>query len=1038
MEHAGPILIAAPSGWGKTVLASQVADSADRALWSHIGGRTLAAADLSDLEAAARQESLQDRGQTLPPQNCLVIDDVALPDASSVQHVAALRSAMQELGWRLIVTSRNVTALDTAATLGFHVLGRHDLALDPVEAEALRAGAAVAHVGDVAGILADCGGHPALFSVLLRCDGDANQASHTEAVFEAIDRLAVSQLEPEDLSALMWVSLVGRGRTADADESAPSVDRLIAVESAVPLLTPHRGGSERADAIRFTAHGILFEWALSRMRLGVLPADPGRLEAVLRRLLDEGDLERAFRLAMDMCLSGAFTEILRRHGRDAVSSGMARSVSAMFERLPLSEVVSDPQLMMLWAEALIDLGRPEDGFGKARAARILAEHSGDTAMAAAAGRRSAAALLELGRWHEAKVELQSILAGGRYADDPAGEARLRTGLVAANVLAGEHEDALAQLSTIATLLPTEHALEEAVVSEAMARGAALGDFAAAAKSIAPLVSREDLPPYERVLRKGALAEMLTELGRLERAAEIQQAIGQSAIAKRRASFLMTRGRILAARGDTEAADVLRDAVRCAIEAGNEPAAAQVRTHLSVVLRADGDTDGALSVAERAYESLCVRDYLSLRRMAALEIAASLLVMGDVRAARAWAEPLTAEGSDLNRHRAMRTALILAECDRRQDLDWRHRFDGLSAHIVSGNSNWQTAMYCRSFPVLLPMLAHIVGVGDLPAHMLRMILPADAEAAVRAAGHVLEQADRMKLGERLLGRATMSAFMVRGGQPICHVQLFGGLEITIDGRSVRERDWRKKKSRLLFAMLVARQGQDVPREQVFDHLWPDLDHERAKNNFYVVWSMVKAALMGQGASKGPCPYIESGRGRCRIVREAVRSDIDEIEDALALARQAENDGELRRAVAAYERVRVLYRGELLPGDLYDDWFAALRDHYRYRFIDAMARAAELLLDLGEPIEAVSYARRGLVVDKSREDLYQLALRGHIAAGQRSPAIELFIQCKRQLSDELGLDPSEETLRLYSDVLGMEERSRYSEGAVPTPEDAADQW
>jgi DNA-binding SARP family transcriptional activator len=62
---------------------------------------------------------------------------------------------------------------------------------------------------------------------------------------------------------------------------------------------------------------------------------------------------------------------------------------------------------------------------------------------------------------------------------------------------------------------------------------------------------------------------------------------------------------------------------------------------------------------------------------------------------------------------------------------------------------------------------------------------------------------------------------------------------------------------------------------------------------------------------------------------------------------------------------------------------------------------------------------------REDLYQVALRCQITAGQRSGAIDTFMQCRSKLSEELGLDPSSETMGLYQEILVMEDRPRYDD-------------
>ena len=55
---------------------------------------------------------------------------------------------------------------------------------------------------------------------------------------------------------------------------------------------------------------------------------------------------------------------------------------------------------------------------------------------------------------------------------------------------------------------------------------------------------------------------------------------------------------------------------------------------------------------------------------------------------------------------------------------------------------------------------------------------------------------------------------------------------------------------------------------------------------------------------------------------------------------------------------------------------------------------------------------------------MALRCHIAAGQRSAAIETFIRVQDcNLPRNSGLIPRSETMALYQQILAMEERPRY---------------
>jgi DNA-binding SARP family transcriptional activator len=286
-----------------------------------------------------------------------------------------------------------------------------------------------------------------------------------------------------------------------------------------------------------------------------------------------------------------------------------------------------------------------------------------------------------------------------------------------------------------------------------------------------------------------------------------------------------------------------------------------------------------------------------------------------------------------------------------------------------------------------------------------------------------------LGVRLLGEQQFNRLMQRNGRPLCHVRMLGGLEVSIGGRVVGERDWKKRKSRLLFAMLASRRGAEIARDQILEALWPEMSEDRARNNFYVACSAMKGSLIGPSPEER-CPYVDSSRGRCRLLADSVRLDIDDFDDSLADLGAAEESGDSTGAADALERLSALYRGDLLPGDLYEDWFASIREHYRYSFVDAMVRGARLLMAADDPCRALLYLRRALQIDPLREDLYQAALRAHLLAGQRSAAIETFLQCRTYLSEELGLDPSTETMSIYGDILAMEERPRIEDFGLAT--------
>jgi DNA-binding SARP family transcriptional activator len=344
---------------------------------------------------------------------------------------------------------------------------------------------------------------------------------------------------------------------------------------------------------------------------------------------------------------------------------------------------------------------------------------------------------------------------------------------------------------------------------------------------------------------------------------------------------------------------------------------------------------------------------------------------------------------------------------------------LSDHIVRTQPILALATYVTVFPNLLGALAIAVGVDDLPDRLFDLLTGARGALAVHQAAVVLSPAEQEVLCSRMRAVNPTDSDAVQEPEAICRVRLFGGLEVVTPRGQVGERDWSKRKARLLFAMLVSRMGTDVPRGEIIEYLWPDMQEERALNNFYVVWSAMKRAISPESIRDTPCPYVEHVRGVCRIVKQHVISDLEEFSDLVSIARQARHDGDVEGELAALRALADVYRGEVLPGDVYDDWFAPLRDRFRHDFEDAMLRASTILEEQGDPHGGLQLLRRAMAADPWREDLYQAQLRMQIAAGQRSAAIETYMLCRSRLTADLGIDPSRETTALYERVLGMEE-------------------
>ena len=157
-------------------------------------------------------------------------------------------------------------------------------------------------------------------------------------------------------------------------------------------------------------------------------------------------------------------------------------------------------------------------------------------------------------------------------------------------------------------------------------------------------------------------------------------------------------------------------------------------------------------------------------------------------------------------------------------------------------------------------------------------------------------------------------------------------------------------------------------------------------------------------------------------------VDIVRAAQNVARAAELLAEERywAVVQVAEQITRLAGDQLLPGED-PDWISP----YRYR-VDATALRAVLLLveacsQLSDHHRAIETARRALAVHPFEESLHRALIAALDRSGDRAGAVLAYEQCRAVLGDELGIDPSPETVEVYLAAL----RGQAGSAVAPVP-------
>jgi DNA-binding SARP family transcriptional activator/Tfp pilus assembly protein PilF len=120
-----------------------------------------------------------------------------------------------------------------------------------------------------------------------------------------------------------------------------------------------------------------------------------------------------------------------------------------------------------------------------------------------------------------------------------------------------------------------------------------------------------------------------------------------------------------------------------------------------------------------------------------------------------------------------------------------------------------------------------------------------------------------------------------------------------------------------------------------------------------------------------------------------------------------------AIEHYELCLEHYKGEFLAG-YYDDWIVVERERLREMLLDVLERLVAGSKRRGEYERALLHARRLAGEDPWREDAHREVMRLCHLLGRDSEALKQFKTCRQILAEELGAEPSSETVALAQEL------------------------
>jgi LuxR family transcriptional regulator, maltose regulon positive regulatory protein len=241
-----------------------------------------------------------------------------------------------------------------------------------------------------------------------------------------------------------------------------------------------------------------------------------------------------------------------------------------------------------------------------------------------------------------------------------------------------------------------------------------------------------------------------------------------------------------------------------------------------------------------------------------------------------------------------------------------------------------------------------------------------------------------------------------------VRALGGFIVHRRGEPLTFEGKAQKKPMELFRALIALGGRGVPKQKLYDLLWPDAEPDAAAAALDVVISRLRKLL-------GEPDAIRIEEGKVGLDPDRVWLDVwafDADVEALQCALQGQTDASVVDGIE--QRLLARYGGAFLGSEDPQRWSLVARDRWQNRFRRSLADAGRFWEQRDDWPRAIALYERALEEDSLAEELYRRLMRGHLARGEPAEAARVYRRCRDMLSVQLGIPPSADTEALFKSI------------------------
>lgn len=252
---------------------------------------------------------------------------------------------------------------------------------------------------------------------------------------------------------------------------------------------------------------------------------------------------------------------------------------------------------------------------------------------------------------------------------------------------------------------------------------------------------------------------------------------------------------------------------------------------------------------------------------------------------------------------------------------------------------------------------------------------------------------------------------RKSMPSLVIYCLGQFRVYRDDELIR--DWPSNKSKSIFKYLIFHRPRPVHKERLMDLFWQESEPDAAQRNLYqAVYSLRQSLRDVNDPDLSQILYQDN----CYLINPDIEIWVDSekflhhYQKGRAYRRQENMSG----AIQEFEKAEILYEGDYLAEDVYDDWPLVEREHLKHIYLDILHELSQHTFEHGQLTMCIVFCQKILAEDNCREDAHRRLMRCYLREGHRNQAMHQYHRCVETLKRELDVSPMPATEALFRKI------------------------